>query len=124
MNPIDRLDRLTDESYDRISIDLYCTMKESNMEDLVFKAQRGDDKAFYELISECRSQLYGTALQYLRNESLALEVVQEVTCRAYLRINKLKDPKYFSTWLIRVMINYCLDEIRKQKQEFKVQILP
>lgn len=45
MNPIDRLDRLTDESYDRISIDLYCTMKESNMEDLVFKAQRGDDKA-------------------------------------------------------------------------------
>ena len=86
------------------------------MDDLIIKAQHGDDKAFYELLSLNRDKLYGTAMQYLRNESQALEAVQEVTCRVYLKLNTLKKPKYFSTWLVRVMINYCLDELRRQKR--------
>lgn len=86
------------------------------MEDLVNKAQHGDDQAFYALISQNRNKLYGTAMQYLRNESQALEAVQEVTCRVYLKLNTLKNSEYFSTWLIRVMINYCLDELRRQKR--------
>lgn len=86
------------------------------MEDLVIKARNGDDQAFYDLISLNRGRLYGTALQYLRDELKALEAVQEVTCRAYLKLHKLKNPKYFSTWLVRIMINYCLDELRRNKR--------
>jgi RNA polymerase sigma-70 factor (ECF subfamily) len=86
------------------------------MEDLVNKARHGDDQAFYELICQNRGRLYGTALQYLRDEAQALEAVQEVTCRAYLKLHKLKNPEYFSTWLVRIMINYCLDELKRHKQ--------
>ena len=86
------------------------------MEDLVVKARNGDDQAFFELISLNKGRLYGTAMQYLRDEQKALEAVQEVTCRAYLKLHKLKNPKYFSTWLVRIMINYCLDELRRTKR--------
>jgi RNA polymerase sigma-70 factor (TIGR02954 family) len=85
------------------------------MEDLVVKARNGDDQAFFELISLNKDRLYGTAMQYLRDELKALEAVQEVTCRAFLKLHKLKYPKYFSTWLVRIMINYCLDELRRTK---------
>jgi RNA polymerase sigma-70 factor (ECF subfamily) len=89
------------------------SVKEQIMKDLVSRARHGDEQAFYDLISQNRGRLYGTALKYLRNEAQALEAVQEVTCRAYLKLHKLENPEYFSTWLVRIMINYCLDELRR-----------
>jgi len=79
-------------------------------------AQRGDKQAFYDIITNHRGLLFGTAMQYLKNESMALEAIQEVTYRAYLNIGKLKKPQYISTWLTRIMINYCCDELKKQKR--------
>lgn len=83
------------------------------MEEWVRKAQQGDTQAFYQLISSYREKLYKTAWYYLRDESAALEAVQEVTCRAFMKIRKLKEPRYFSTWLVRIMINYCMDELKR-----------
>lgn len=86
------------------------------IENLVIKAQRGDKQAFYDVISNHRGLLFGTAMQYLKNESMALEAIQEVTYRAYLKIGKLRRPQYISTWLTRIMINYCCDELKKHKR--------
>jgi RNA polymerase sigma-70 factor (ECF subfamily) len=97
------------------------SIKEQIMEDLVNRARRGDELAFYELISNNRGRLYGTAMKYLRNEAQALEAVQEVTCRAYLKLHKLRNPDYFSTWLVRIMINYCLDELRRHKRTLPLE---
>lgn len=83
---------------------------------LTISAKKGNKQAFYDLISNYRGLLYGTAIQYLKNEFMALEAVQEVTYRAYLKIHKLKNPDYFATWLTRIMINYCLSELEKQKR--------
>lgn len=82
------------------------------MEDLVRKAQLGDDEAFFLIISEAKHRLYKIAYHYLLNESSALEAVSEATCRAYVSIKKLKDCRYFSTWITRILINYCMDELR------------
>lgn len=88
-----------------------------NDEELVRAAQKGDDEAFYKLISSNKDKLYNMAYCYLKNEQDALEAIQEVTCRAYVTISKLKEPKYFATWLTRIVINYCIDE---QKRKSKV----
>ena len=87
-----------------------------NDEDLVKAAQNGDDNAFYGLISAYKDNLYNVAYCYLKNQQDTLEAIQEVTYRAYLKINKLKEPKYFNTWLTRILINYCIDE-QKRKQK-------
>ncbi|QHS24600.1 sigma-70 family RNA polymerase sigma factor [Virgibacillus sp. MSP4-1] len=63
-----------------------------------------------------KTDLYKTALAYFKNENDAIEAVQEVTFRAYRKIKTLKEPAYFKTWIIRIMINYCNDQLRKKKR--------
>lgn len=79
------------------------------------KAQKGDDQSFYELMQIHKVRLLKIAFTYLRNENDALEALQEVTFRAYRSIHKVKHTEYLSTWLIRIMLNYCYDECRKRR---------
>ncbi|MFD0670057.1 sigma-70 family RNA polymerase sigma factor [Cohnella sp. GCM10027633] len=81
---------------------------------LALAARRGDDEAFYSLIQQHREKMYRIAYTYLKNETDALEAVQEATCRAYMQIRKLKEPGYFGTWLIRIVMNYCTDEVKRR----------
>ncbi len=85
-------------------------------EQLVKKAMKGNDDAFLQLIQTYKVDLYKTAISFLRNEGEALEAIQEVTYRAYKGIRKLKEPSYFKTWLIRIMINYCNDQLKSKKR--------
>ncbi|WP_042357086.1 sigma-70 family RNA polymerase sigma factor [Bacillus rubiinfantis] len=83
---------------------------------LVKKAVKGDDTAFLQLMQLYKIDLYKTAISFLRNEEEALEAIQEVTYRAYKNRKTVKEPAYFKTWLIRIMINYCNDHLKKQQR--------
>ncbi|HYK74058.1 MAG TPA: sigma-70 family RNA polymerase sigma factor [Pseudoneobacillus sp.] len=87
-----------------------------NDEQMVQRAIRGDDEAFLNLIHMYKIDLYKTALSYLHNEEDALEAIQEVTYRAYKSIKTIREGSYFKTWLIRIMINYCNDQLKKNKR--------
>lgn len=84
---------------------------------LVEKAIKGNEDAFLKLIHSYQEALYRTAISYLKNEGDALEAVQEVTYRAYRSLRTVKEPAYFKTWLIRIMMNYCQDVLKKSKRE-------
>jgi RNA polymerase sigma-70 factor (TIGR02954 family) len=86
------------------------------VESLVIAAQNGDDDAFFKLISSIKEKMYHTAYCYLKNENDALEAVQETTCKAYVKLKSLKEPKYFNTWVTRILINFCIDEIKRKKK--------
>lgn len=79
-------------------------------------AQKGDDNAFYELLSERKSQLYRTAFAYVKNKEEALDIVSETVYKAYISIKKLKEPSLFNTWLTRILINTSLDSINKNSR--------
>lgn len=80
------------------------------------KAIAGDDEAFLSLMQLHKESLLRTALAFLRNEDDAIEALQEVTYRAYKRIGTVKDPLYLKTWLIRIMMNYCQDQLKLRKR--------
>ncbi len=84
--------------------------------DLVTAAKNGDTEAFFRLISANKEKLYRIAFSFFRNESDALEAIQEVTCRAFMKLNSLREPAYFETWLVRIMIHYCTDEQKRKKR--------
>ncbi|MBW5447323.1 sigma-70 family RNA polymerase sigma factor [Cohnella sp. CFH 77786] len=84
-------------------------------EQWVRAAQRGDPDAFHRLVSEHGMKLYSVAYAYLKNEADALEAVQEATCRAYVKLGKLKEPRYFHTWLTRILIHCCIDEQKRKR---------
>ncbi|WP_218923225.1 MULTISPECIES: sigma-70 family RNA polymerase sigma factor [unclassified Bacillus (in: firmicutes)] len=83
---------------------------------LVKRAIKGDEEAFLSIMHEHKLSLYKTALAYLKNKDEAIEAIQEVTFRAYQNIKTLREPSYVKTWLIRIMINYCQDYIKKNKR--------
>jgi RNA polymerase sigma-70 factor (ECF subfamily) len=80
------------------------------------RAKKGDDNAFYELIQERREMLYRTAFTYVGNREDALDIVGDTVYKAYVSIRKLKEPKFFNTWLTRILINCAMDHMRKGKK--------
>jgi RNA polymerase sigma-70 factor, ECF subfamily len=90
--------------------------------ELVQKAQKGNDKAFLTLFQEYEQDIYRMAFVYVKNQSDALDVVQETAYRSFKTIKNLKDPKYVKTWFIRIAINCSLDLLKKQNKV--VQLTP
>lgn len=84
--------------------------------DIVIKAQNGDDAAFSQLIKSCKEKLYKTAFAYLKDEEEALDVVSDTVYKAYMNINKLKNPEFFSTWITRILINSAINRLKKNKR--------
>lgn len=85
--------------------------------ELAERAMRGDAEAFVSLMELHKASLYRTAYAFLKSEHAAVEAVQEVTARAFKNIRRLKEPAYSKTWLTRIMINYCQDELKKTRRE-------
>lgn len=87
------------------------------------KAIKGDDQAFLQVMQLYKDTLYRTAFAFLKNEHDALEAMQEVTFRAYQKIHTVKEPSYLKTWLVRIMMNYCQDQLKKRKRYSSSEIL-
>ncbi|AIQ17958.1 sigma-70 family RNA polymerase sigma factor [Paenibacillus sp. FSL L8-0470] len=75
-----------------------------------------EESVFYDTVIEHSEQLYRIAYSYLGNRNDALEAVQEMTCRAWIKRKTLKDPKAFKSWIIRILIYVCIDEQRRRKR--------
>lgn len=84
--------------------------------EIVKRAIAGDDESFLLVMQFNKEALYRTAFAFLRNEHDALEAMQEVTYRAYKKIHTVKEPCYINTWLTRIMMNYCQDQMKKKKR--------
>lgn len=82
----------------------------------VKKAIRGDEKAFIDIIDDIKDKLYTTAYSYVKNEQDALDIVQETVYKAYISIDALKKPRYFNTWITRILINISINTINKNKK--------
>ena len=67
-------------------------------------------------IKENQEKFYRIALTYSKNEDAALDIVQEAIVKALNNINKLKKEEYVKTWFYRILINECLQHIKKSKR--------
>lgn len=83
---------------------------------LVHKARKGDAVAFDELMSSCREKLYRIAYSYVKNRDDALDIVSESVYRAYVNLQSLKNPSYFNTWMIRIVINQSINFVNKNRR--------
>lgn len=88
------------------------------MKDLIQQAQTGDADAFTELIQSQMQSLYKTARSILQNDEDAADAIQDTILSCWEKLATLKQPQYFRTWLIRILINKCNDLIRKNKNLF------
>jgi RNA polymerase sigma-70 factor (ECF subfamily) len=79
----------------------------------VLAAMSGSREAFICLIHESEQMMYAMAKGFLKSDEDVADAIQETILKAYKGIIKLREPAYFRTWLIRILINECRQLIRK-----------
>src|SRR5436309_3563897 len=84
---------------------------------LVRAAQKGDMAAFEELVARHRDKIYARALSMMRNEQEAIDLSQEAWVKGWQRLKQFQGESSFGTWMTRIVINLCLDQLRKQKRQ-------
>jgi RNA polymerase sigma-70 factor, ECF subfamily len=85
-------------------------------EALVRAAQAGSTEAFEELVARHRDKIYARAFSMVRNEDSAIDLSQEAWVKGWQRLVQFQGEASFVTWMTRIVINLCLDHLRKQKR--------
>ena len=90
--------------------------------ELIRKAGRGDAYAFEQLMTVHESKMYAVALRMCGNREDAQDCLQEAMLRVYRAISGFKGQSSFSTWVYRITMNSCLDELRRRKSRAAVSL--
>ncbi|MBF8290666.1 MAG: hypothetical protein HW391_1634 [Chloroflexi bacterium] len=92
---------------------------------LVGRAQRGDHDAFALLAGATIARLDAAARLILRDHDLARDAVQEAMVRAWRDLPTLRDVDRFDAWLHRLLVNACLDLVRRRKRHLaEIELTP
>ena len=79
------------------------------------QARQGDKVAFGKLVGAYQTPVYNLAYRMLNNSGEAEEAAQEAFIRAYTRLESYNPEHKFSTWMLSITSNYCIDLIRKRR---------
>ncbi len=85
-------------------------------EALVRAAQQGDMTAFEELVARHRDKIYARAYTIVRSEEEAIDLSQEAWVKGWQKLAQFHGEASFGTWMTRIVINLCLDQLRRQKR--------
>lgn len=89
---------------------------------LIKRALKHDDELFVQLIMSKKEKLIRIAFKYTLNDAIVEDVLSETIYQAYKNRKQCKQPEYFDTWLIRILINNCLKEIKQQSKNYELMI--
>lgn len=73
---------------------------------------------------QMKARLYRTAYLYLGSEAIALDAVDETVYKGLKALPRLRQEDYFETWMTRILINECKQELRRRKRELSMATLP
>ena len=75
-----------------------------------------DKEQFTQQVLAAEQTLYRVAKSMLMNEADCEDAVQDAVIAAYTHLERLQNPAYFKTWLIRILINGCKKRLRQAKR--------
>jgi len=81
------------------------------------EARRGSKEAFGKLITAYQSPVFNLAYRMLGNADEAEQAAQEAFIRAWTRLDSYDPSHKFSTWLLSITSNYCIDQLRKRRAQ-------
>jgi len=85
--------------------------------ELLAKFKKGDQQAFELLVRKYKTTVYNTIYSIMGNAQEADDIAQEVFLKVYTKADSFKGESSFSTWLYRITVNRCVDELRRRKNK-------
>ena len=83
-----------------------------------------DRNFFTAEIEACSDMMYRVAWSILRNDDDVQDALQEAALKAWEKRNRLKEERYFRTWITRILINVCYDAQRKHRRTVPLDVIP
>jgi RNA polymerase sigma-70 factor (ECF subfamily) len=82
---------------------------------LIMRARNGDRDAFGELVVRHQQRVWRVCRQYLGPDD-ADAAAQDSLVKAFTSLSSFDGRSAFTTWLTRIAINTCLDELRRRRR--------
>ena len=80
--------------------------------------KKGNELAAYNLYNSYSVAMYNTLTRITADNEIAKDLLQEAFIKAFQRIDELENPKAFSGWLKRIVVNMGIEHLRKNKHRF------
>lgn len=77
---------------------------------------KGDKQKYALLMKKYNQRLYRIGKGYLKDEAEIEDVMQEAYIKGYQNLSKFENRSEFATWITRILINECLQRIKKKKR--------
>lgn len=88
------------------------------IQELVQKSIRGNKGSQYTLYNHYSDAMFFVCNRLLHDNSDAEEVLQDSFIQAFDKLHQLKEASTFGVWLKKIVINKCLNQLRKKKLNF------
>ena len=83
-----------------------------------------EERLFTQKLLESEQMLHRIACAFLRSESDRQDAMQETALKAWQHRNRLREERFFKTWITRIMINECRLIHRKAKRMIVTDTIP
>ncbi|MDP4180034.1 MAG: sigma-70 family RNA polymerase sigma factor [Bacillota bacterium] len=83
--------------------------------ELINRCIKGDQDAFSEIVSRYKRLVFKVVFNIINNEHEVNDISQEVFLKVYKNLRSYNPEYKFSTWIVKVATNHCLDTVRKKK---------
>lgn len=83
-----------------------------------------DKEFFVREIEAYSGMLYRVAYTILRSDDACRDAMQDAALKAWEKRHSLKEPRYFRTWLTRILIHTCYDVQKKRRRFVSIEEIP
>jgi len=83
------------------------------------KSKRGDSRAQYELYKLYSRAMYNTCFRMMNGTEDAEDMLQESFSDAFSKLNTFVYNSTFGAWLKRIVVNNCINELKRKKPELE-----
>lgn len=84
-------------------------------DDLIARAKEGDQNAQGKVVQLWYKRIYNFGYKFFQDHDMAMEVTQKTFISMCRNLQSLQENARFKSWLYKIAVNYCREEVRKSK---------
>jgi len=85
--------------------------------ELIEECRNGDLHNFRKIVEKSTPLIFSVAFRIMGDEDVARDIVQDTMVTVWQKLKKIKTAESYTTWIYRITVNKCYDQLRKQKRQ-------